>query len=51
MKPKKFVNTKCYKTGTNYVTIKVTPAFFKKLPDGYFYIDVTLEDLRGGKSK
>ena len=42
-------DVKSWKTGTDYVTIKLPKRILKKIPDGYFYFDLIIETIRGGK--
>ena len=42
-------DVKTVKSGTNYIILRIPKSLMKKLPDGYFYIDVDIKDVRGGK--
>jgi len=44
-------NAKTMKTGIDYVTVKIPKKTFTKLPDGYFYIDLEITNVRGGKKE
>ncbi len=44
-------DSKAYRTGTSYVVIKVHKNLFKTLPEGCFFMDVIIKDIRGGKKK
>lgn len=46
---KELSDVKTMKSGTNYITLKIPKSIFNKLPDGYFYMDIQIKDIRGGK--
>lgn len=41
-------DVKTMKSGTNYITLRIPKRIFNKLPDGYFFIDINVDDVRGG---
>lgn len=45
----KLTDVKVIKSGTDYIVLQIPKSLLKKLPSGYFYLDVTFENLRGGK--
>lgn len=42
---------KTYKTGTDYIVLRIPKKILKKLPEGYFFLDLEIKDVRGGKYK
>ena len=44
-------DVKTLKSGTDYLVIKVPRSLLKNLPEGYFFIDLEIKDVRGGKPK
>lgn len=40
---------KSMKSGTDYLVIKIPKSLLKKLPDGYFFMDLEIKEVRGGK--
>lgn len=45
------LDIKCMKTGTDYIILRIPRRVLKRLPDGYFYADIRLSDVKGGKKK
>lgn len=44
-------DVKSMKSGTDYLVIKIPKSLLKKLPDGYFFMDLEIREVRGGKFK
>ena len=44
-------DVKSMKSGTDYLVIKIPKSLLKKLPDGYFFMDLEIKEVRGGKFK
>ena len=42
------LDVKTYKTGVDYITLKIPKRTLKKFPDGFFYMDIKIKDIRGG---
>ena len=42
-------DVKTMKSGTDYLVIKVPKSLLKKLPEGYFFMDLEIKAVRGGK--
>lgn len=49
MSDKELENSKVFKSGTEYITIRVPKKYFRELPEGYFYADIIIKNPRGGK--
>lgn len=47
---KELNNIKIFKQGVEYLTIKIPKSYFKTLPEGYFFGDIIVKDIRGGKT-
>lgn len=45
----KLKDVKTMKSGTDYLVIKIPKAILKKLPEGYFFMDLEIKEVRGGK--
>ena len=37
------------KSGVGYVILRIPKRVLKKLPDGYFFLDLEIKGVRGGK--
>ena len=48
---REYENVKVIQSGTNYITIRIPKKSFESLPEGYFYCDIELKNIRGGKNK
>mgnify|MGYP006301827897 CR=1 FL=1 len=42
-------DVKTMKSGTDYLVIKIPKSVLKKLPEGYFFMDLEIKEVRGGK--
>ena len=49
LEKKILLSVKTMKTGTDYLVIKIPKSILKKLPEGYFFIDLEIKKVRGGK--
>jgi len=45
----KLTDVRTMKSGTDYIILKLPKKVLKNLPEGYFYLDIEIKEVRGGK--
>lgn len=46
----KLKSVKTHKSGTEYITLKIPKKIYKQFPEGYFFIDLEIKDVRRDKN-